>query len=74
VRLSDPDLVNDAFGEAHMVDAVLARMFLALKREEGQAMAEYGIILALIAAVVIALLVTLGGQIKDALQTVVDAL
>jgi len=49
-------------------------VFLALKREEGQAMAEYGIILALIAAVVILLLVTLGGQIKDALQTVVDAL
>jgi len=44
------------------------------KREEGQAMAEYGIILALIAAVVIALLVTLGGQIKNALQTVVNAL
>jgi pilus assembly protein Flp/PilA len=45
-----------------------------IKREEGQAMAEYGIILALIAAVVIALLVTLGGQIKNALQTVVNAL
>lgn len=44
------------------------------KREEGQAMAEYGIILALIAAVVILLLVTLGGKVKDALQTVVDAL
>jgi pilus assembly protein Flp/PilA len=44
------------------------------KREEGQAMAEYGIILALIAAVVIALLVTLGGQIKNALQSVVNAL
>lgn len=45
-----------------------------IKREDGQAMAEYGIILALIAAVVIALLVTLGGQIKNALQTVVNAL
>jgi pilus assembly protein Flp/PilA len=44
------------------------------KREEGQAMAEYGIILALIAAVVILLLVTLGGKVKDALQTVVNAL
>lgn len=44
------------------------------KREEGQAMAEYGIILALIAAVVIALLVTLGGKIQTALQTVVNAL
>jgi len=45
-----------------------------IKREEGQAMAEYGIILALVAAVVIALLVTLGTDIKNALQTVVDAL
>jgi len=45
-----------------------------LKREEGQAMAEYGIILALIAAVVIALLVTLGGDIKTALQTLVSQL
>jgi pilus assembly protein Flp/PilA len=44
------------------------------KREEGQAMAEYGIILALIAAVCILLLVTLGGQIKNALQSVVNAL
>jgi pilus assembly protein Flp/PilA len=44
------------------------------KREEGQAMAEYGIILALIAAVCILLLVTLGGQIKNALSTVVNAL
>jgi pilus assembly protein Flp/PilA len=44
------------------------------KREEGQAMAEYGIILALIAAVVITLLVTLGSNIKAALQTVVNAL
>jgi pilus assembly protein Flp/PilA len=45
-----------------------------IKRQEGQAMAEYGIILALIAAVVIALLVTLGSDIQSALQKVVDAL
>jgi pilus assembly protein Flp/PilA len=45
-----------------------------LRREDGQAMAEYGIILALIAAVVIALLVTLGGDIKTALQTLVNQL
>jgi pilus assembly protein Flp/PilA len=44
------------------------------KREEGQAMAEYGIILALIAAVCIALLVTLGGDIQTALQKLVNAL
>jgi pilus assembly protein Flp/PilA len=45
-----------------------------IKRQEGQAMAEYGIILALIAAVVIGLLVTLGGQIKTALNTLVSQL
>lgn len=44
------------------------------KREDGQAMAEYGIILALIAAVVIAVLVTLGKDVLDALNTVVSAL
>ena len=45
-----------------------------VKRQEGQAMAEYGIILALIAAVCIALLVTLGGDIKNAIQTLLDNL
>ena len=45
-----------------------------VKREDGQAMAEYGIILALIAAVVIATLVLLGGQILNALKSVTNAL
>jgi pilus assembly protein Flp/PilA len=45
-----------------------------MKREEGQAMAEYGIILALIAAVCITLLLTLGGDIQTALQKLVDGL
>jgi pilus assembly protein Flp/PilA len=45
-----------------------------VKRQEGQAMAEYGIILALIAAVCITLLVTLGGDIQNALQTLVNKL
>ncbi|MGH2972183.1 MAG: Flp family type IVb pilin [Gaiellaceae bacterium] len=45
-----------------------------VKRQEGQAMAEYGIILALIAAICITLLVTLGGDIQTALQKLVDAL
>ncbi|MGH2936336.1 MAG: Flp family type IVb pilin [Gaiellaceae bacterium] len=44
------------------------------KRQEGQAMAEYGIILALIAAVVIAVLATLGGKILDAFNTIVAQL
>ena len=45
-----------------------------IRRQEGQAMAEYGIILALIAAVVIAVLVTLGQTILAALNTLVGQL
>ena len=44
------------------------------KREEGQAMAEYGIILALIAAVVVVTLATLGTKIKTAFTTIVGQL
>jgi len=44
------------------------------KRQEGQAMAEYGIILALIAAVVIAVLATLGTKILNAFNTIVGQL
>jgi pilus assembly protein Flp/PilA len=44
------------------------------QRQDGQAMAEYGVILALIAVVVIAVLITLGGKIQGALQSVVNAL
>jgi pilus assembly protein Flp/PilA len=45
-----------------------------IKREDGQAMAEYGIILALVAAVVIATLVLLGNQILNALNFVTSKL
>ena len=44
------------------------------KRQDGQTMAEYGIILGLITLGIIALLVTLGGQNKAKFQGVVDAL
>jgi pilus assembly protein Flp/PilA len=45
-----------------------------IRREEGQTMAEYGLILALIAVVVAAVMVTLGGQIRDTIQSVIDSL
>jgi pilus assembly protein Flp/PilA len=44
------------------------------KKQDGQTMAEYGIILGLITLGIIAVLVTLGGQIKTKFQGVVDAL
>jgi pilus assembly protein Flp/PilA len=45
-----------------------------IKREDGQAMAEYGIILALVAAVVITTVLLLGKQILNALTTVTNNL
>lgn len=44
------------------------------KRDEGQAMAEYGLILALIAVVVAVVMVTLGTQIKSTVQSVINSL
>ena len=45
-----------------------------IKREDGQAMAEYGLILALIAVVVAVVMLTLGSQISSTVQGVVDKL
>lgn len=45
-----------------------------MKREEGQAMAEYGLILALIAVVVAVVMLTLGTKITATIQSVIDSL
>ncbi|HET7572263.1 MAG TPA: Flp family type IVb pilin [Gaiellaceae bacterium] len=44
------------------------------RRQEGQTMAEYGLILSLIAVVVAVVMVTLGGQIVDVVNDVIDKL
>jgi pilus assembly protein Flp/PilA len=49
-----------------MLTEVLAR----LEREEGQGLAEYALILALIAILAIVALIFLGGQISTVLSTV----
>jgi pilus assembly protein Flp/PilA len=49
----------------------VANLLKTLRREDGQAMAEYGIILALIAVVVIASVAFLGTDIKAAFDTIV---
>jgi pilus assembly protein Flp/PilA len=41
-----------------------------LEREEGQTLAEYGLILALIALVVIGAVIVLGGQINSMFQQI----
>lgn len=45
-----------------------------VKEEEGQGMAEYGLILALIAVVVIAALSPMGEAIRDKMQDVTDGI
>jgi len=42
--------------------------------EEGATAVEYGIMVAAIAAVIVAIVLTLGGQVSTAFQTVVTAL
>lgn len=46
----------------------------AMSRQKGQSMVEYGIIVALVAVVVIALIATLGGQLKNTFSTIVAQL
>ena len=68
-----PGMVNE---EKDALLAALNAQFikLYLAKEEGQAMAEYGIILALIAAVVVGTVGLLGTKIEDALTSVTGAL
>ncbi len=53
-----------------------ARKYIALthKDEEGQGLAEYGLILALIAVICIAALTALGGGISTQLNTLANAI
>jgi pilus assembly protein Flp/PilA len=47
---------------------------IEFRREEGQTMTEYGILLALIAVVVIAALLLLGPKIRDVFDSVTNSL
>lgn len=46
--------------------------FASLRNEEGQTMAEYGVVLALITLAVVATITLLGTEINKAFQGVVD--
>ena len=46
----------------------------SLEREEGQGLTEYALILSLVALAAIAVLILLGGEISNTLQSVVDKL
>jgi len=53
---------------------MLKSFFAKVKDEKGQALAEYGLILALIAVVCVAALVFLGGNVSGTLTTIGNAL
>ena len=53
---------------------MLSRRLPGRRHAKGATLVEYGIMVALIAAVVIGTVVTLGGQVQDAFQAIVDEL
>ncbi len=54
--------------------APFVRVFALLKEEEGQAAVEYGVLVALIIAVAIGIISTLGGDVSGAFDSVVAKL
>lgn len=54
--------------------AMLALVAPQKDEEKGATAVEYGLLVALIAAIIVGVVATLGGQIQTAFQTVVDAL
>jgi pilus assembly protein Flp/PilA len=57
------------------MNQLFLRVFVALKnRQEGASAVEYGMLVALIAAVIVGTVAILGGQIKIAFETITNAL
>ena len=54
--------------------ASLQNRLADLRNEEGQTMAEYGVVLAVITLIIVGTLLALSGAINGALQSVVDML
>jgi pilus assembly protein Flp/PilA len=52
----------------------IAKLQTKLSQDRGATAVEYGLLVALIAAVIVGVVGTLGGQVTTAFQTVVDAL
>jgi len=53
---------------------MLRELFAMLSRQEGQDLAEYGLVIALIAIVAIAALTLLGGNISQVLSNIAGAI
>ena len=57
-----------------MLHVLLSQVLVRFRSDEGATAVEYGIMVAAIAAVIVTIVITLGGQIGDAFQAVVDAI
>jgi len=57
-----------------MAHVMLARIWLNMRRNDGQTMAEYAVILSVISVIVIGAVVALSGGITDALDKVTDVI
>jgi len=58
----------------HMMTELYVKMLNRVKSRKGQTLVEYGLILALVAIVVIAVLTILGNQLKNIFSQVTGAL
>ncbi len=58
----------------HMMTELYVKMLNRVKSRKGQTLVEYGLILALVAIVVIAVLTILGNQLKNIFSEVTSAL
>jgi Flp pilus assembly pilin Flp len=56
------------------LNTYLTTLALRLRREEGQTMAEYGVVLAVVCAATVAIFIALRGGITSAIQEVIDVL
>ena len=56
------------------IGALVRQLANLLRDEEGQGMVEYGLIIALVAIVVIAVLTAMGGSIQGIFQQIVNTL
>jgi pilus assembly protein Flp/PilA len=65
-------MLNHAF--LSVITRAQAQLASRVRREEGQALVEYALILFLIAVVCITVLTTLGGRVRDTLQSIADAM
>ncbi len=52
----------------------MQKFIARFQREEGQTMAEYGVVLAVITVAVVGVLMLLSGSIQAAIQGVIDAI